>query len=218
MKRSTAWTTVLKISPSPACFPLITQYPWQPNPIRLRLPGVFHHREPVIVRGHQDLAEVLEKLYQGKWASICLKISVRACPHLLHWHPAPLQIFLHSSPLAYWAVLGWRLFKSSQRTNISQKGHHGWRRFPSFRMTTMSHICLCRKWTRSHVTITALPLYPLTGQSRDSAAFGKEIKHVCGSLAGGVPLSSQANVVVCMLMGRKYTCCQVLSTVWVLHP
>ena len=43
-----------------------------------------------------------------------------------------------STPLEHWVVLVWRIFRASHGTIMSQQGHRGWRRLPSYMMITVS--------------------------------------------------------------------------------
>ena len=100
---------------------------------------------------------------------------------------ASLRLF-RSAPLAHWAVAGCLPFRSLQGTRMSHRLHHGWGRFTSYRMTTVSRTCRCRKCTRIDVLVAARPGHPSTGHLRGPLLAGNVNRNVCGPpTAAGVP-------------------------------
>ena len=80
--------------------------------------------------------------------------------------------------LAHWAVLGWRPFKATHSTSMSQRGHHGWGRFPYSTMITVSRTWRCTKCTRNPIHAAALPWNSLTRNSRVPATLVKDTHYV----------------------------------------
>ena len=64
---------------------------------------------------------------------------------------------------------------------MSHRGHRGWGRFPSSKITTVSRTFWCRKWTRIAVLVAARPGHPSTGQLRGPPLVGKAMQYFCGS-------------------------------------
>ena len=102
---------------------------------------------------------------------------------------------------------------------MSQQGQRGWGRFPSSTIITVSRTFWRRKCTRRPVLVFTLPLHPCTEQSCGPTTIGKETLYVsCYTSGGGLTLSSQSNVVLCLAVGLKQSRCQFQYTVWSLYP
>ena len=124
-----------------------------------------------------------------------------------------------SAPFMHCAVLGWRPFKTAHGTIMSHQGQRGWGRFPSSTIITVSRTFWRRKCTRIPVLVFTLPLHPCTEQSCGPTTIGKETLYVsCYLAGGGLTLIYQSNVVLCLAVGLKQSCCQFRSTVWALYP
>ena len=63
---------------------------------------------------------------------------------------------------------------------MSRQGHHGWGRFPSSKIITISQTCLCRKFTLISALVDAWPLHPLTGNFRGPTVVGNCIQYIWG--------------------------------------
>ena len=61
---------------------------------------------------------------------------------------------------------------------MSHRGHRGWGRFPTYKMTTVSRTCRCRKWTSIAVLVAACPGHPSNGQIRGPLLDGKVMWYV----------------------------------------
>ena len=87
-----------------------------------------------------------------------------------------------SAPFLHFAVRRFIPFKDLHGTSMSQRGHSGWRRFPSSSVTMVSRTCRCQKCTRMAVSVAARPLHPSTGQVPSPAFSGNAIRNILGSL------------------------------------
>ena len=65
------------------------------------------------------------------------------------------------------------------------QAHHGWRKFPSSRTTTMSRTCRCKKCTRIAVLVATRPGHPSTGKFCGPPFAGKFIPKVWGPAPRG---------------------------------
>ena len=61
---------------------------------------------------------------------------------------------------------------------MSYRGHCGWERFPSSKMTTASRTCQCRKCTLIVVLVAGLPGHPSNGQLRGPPLAGKYMSYI----------------------------------------
>ena len=69
-------------------------------------------------------------------------------------------------------------FNALQGNSMSHRGHRGWGRFPTYKMTTVSRTCRCRKWTSIAVLVAACPGHPSNGQIRGPLLDGKVMWYV----------------------------------------
>ena len=84
------------------------------------------------------------------------------------------------------------------------RGHLGRGRFPSSKMNTTSHTCLCQKCTLIAVHVPALPGQPSTGHSL-VPALGNSIRYVVGS----PPPPPVAASVQLHLSDLAFPCCTI---------
>ena len=91
---------------------------------------------------------------------------------------------LCSSPLLHSLVGGWRPLRDRRDTKIWNLGHQGWDWLPSYRITSVSHTCLCKKLTRSFVLISACYRHPSTGHQIMSSIFREETRSWWASFGG----------------------------------
>ena len=155
------------------------------------------------------MVKEIEGWHRGDWTAIRLEILFSTFPHLLFCQPVPLLL----PPFAHCAVLGWRPFKATHGTIMSQRGHLGWGKLPYSTIITVYRLLWFKMYTRRPVLVATLPLHPTSGQSRVPIVLGKEILYIYGYTVGGIPLRSQYNNVMCMVVGHKQTRRQVCPTV-----
>ena len=83
------------------------------------------------------------------------------------------------------------------------RGHRGWGRFTSLKMTTVSRTCRWKKFTCIAVLVTARPVHPSTGQFRGPPVVRKSILYVRGYSPGSLdaqlrPPSAALQRCICM--------------------
>ena len=71
-------------------------------------------------------------------------------------------------------------FRAYHVTSISHRGHHGWGRFPSSRITTVSMTCRCQKFAIITVCVNACPLHTSTGKGLGPSLVRNAILYVLG--------------------------------------
>ena len=85
-----------------------------------------------------------------------------------------------SAPFLHFAVRRFIPFKDLHGNSMSQRGHSGWRRFPSSSVSMVSRTCRCQKCTRMAVRISDRPLHPSTGKGLYPAFYRNIILNVLG--------------------------------------
>ena len=107
---------------------------------------------------------------------------------------------------------------------MSNQGHRGWWRLPSYRIITVSRTFMCRKCTLISVLVKDLPLYPSTGHSCVPAEVGNDIQYVWDSPPGGLggrglQLISPSCIhsILGLTMHDQQPCRNVLTTVQTLY-
>ena len=171
-KISTNWTTALKKKPETrGAAPYLLR-------VRVSLLRTSHALSRFLTTAGQSLsaAEIFHSKYlkeviisRGRpYALKALKVAA------LSSSTSRCHIFCFT-PLFHCMVRQCIPFRSRHGTIMSHRGHCGWGRFPSSKITTVSQTCRYQKCTSIAIRVATQPLHPSIGQGLGIAFSGNVI-------------------------------------------